>query len=231
MADVTSYLKIYTPQTTPQLTEINYSEIKRYAGVISKYQKNAGKEDLSHDLEDLERIEKILQECVKEAIPVLTYKVSFREELILRNQDDSMILPFDYNHSKNLEKNLSGCNKIVMFAATVGLGLDRLIEKYNHISPLKALFMQSFGAERIEALCDVFNDEIKAKVSSENGFTKPRYSPGYGDLPLSVQKELMVILDCSRKLGISLNESLLMSPSKSVTAIIGIGDASAVSKE
>ena len=52
---------------------------------------------------------------------------------------------------------------------------------------------------------------------------RPRFSPGYGDLPLELQKDVFRVLDCPRKIGLSLNESLLMSPSKSVTAIIGIG--------
>ena len=51
---------------------------------------------------------------------------------------------------------------------------------------------------------------------------RPRFSPGYGDLPLTVQKEFMTLLDCAHLIGINLNESLLMSPSKSVTAIIGM---------
>ena len=51
---------------------------------------------------------------------------------------------------------------------------------------------------------------------------KPRFSPGYGDLSLEMQRDIFRVLDCPRKIGLTLNESLLMSPSKSVTAIIGI---------
>ena len=54
-------------------------------------------------------------------------------------------------------------------------------------------------------------------------FFKPRFSPGYGDLSLEVQKEIFSLLDCPRKIGVSLGDSLLMTPSKSVTAIIGYG--------
>ena len=53
-------------------------------------------------------------------------------------------------------------------------------------------------------------------------YTRPRFSPGYGDLPINMQKDIFAALDCPRKIGLSLNESLLMSPSKSVTAIIGV---------
>jgi len=108
----------------------------------------------------------------------------------------------------------------VVFGATVGLELDRLIARYSRISPVKALFYQSIGAERIESLCDAFCDEMEPLYAP--GRTKPRYSPGYGDLPLDVQKAFFAVLDCPRKIGLTLNESMLMSPSKSVTAIIGI---------
>ena len=54
-------------------------------------------------------------------------------------------------------------------------------------------------------------------------FLPPRFSPGYGDLPLSLQRDIFRVLDCPRKIGLTLNESLLMSPSKSVTAIVGLG--------
>ena len=49
-----------------------------------------------------------------------------------------------------------------------------------------------------------------------------RYSPGYGDLPLELQREIIRVLDCGRTIGITLTESLLMQPSKSVTAVIGM---------
>ena len=79
---------------------------------------------------------------------------------------------------------------------------------------------QSIGAERIETLCDAFCKDI----SSELGVTlKPRFSAGYGDLPLEAQKDIFRVLDCSKKIGLTLNDSLLMSPTKSVTAIVGIG--------
>ena len=83
---------------------------------------------------------------------------------------------------------------------------------------------QAIGAERIESLCNVFCDELKQEKAKLCLATKPRFSSGYGDFPLNVQKEIFSVLDAQKKIGITLNESLLMSPSKSVTAIVGICD-------
>ena len=133
----------------------------------------------------------------------------------------SLDLGFTVTHSRDLQKNLKGCCRIILFGATVGLELDRLIARYGRLSPSKALCFQAIGAERIESLCNAFNDEIDEIFREQGMYTRPRFSPGYGDLPINMQKDIFAALDCPRKIGLSLNESLLMSPSKSVTAIIG----------
>jgi hypothetical protein len=86
-----------------------------------------------------------------------------------------------------------------------------------------AVLYQAIAAAMIENYCDQIDTAFAAQIASQGGRTRSRFSPGYGDLPLELQKDLFRVLDCPRKIGLSLNESLLMSPSKSVTAIIGIG--------
>jgi len=163
----------------------------------------------------------LMQECINEVGDSLTYKVCYAEYLVEACEEE-INLTFAKTNSRDLKKNLKDCESVVLFAATVGLELDRLIAKYSWISPSKALMLQAIGAERIEALCNMFNNEITEKMHLLGKRTKPRFSPGYGDLPLELQKRIFQVLDCSRKIGISLNESLLISPTKSVTAIIGI---------
>lgn len=70
-----------------------------------------------------------------------------------------------YVHSRQLAKNLDGCASVLLFGATVGVEIDRLIAKYGRISPARALMLQAIGAERIEALCDAFCREY----AEENG--------------------------------------------------------------
>ena len=184
--------------------EINERECFRYAGTNFKV------------VSEEERA--LYEACLKEVEQRLTYKICWGRFPVKRGESslDFGILQTD---SKALMKNLEGCEEVIVFAATIGLELDRLIRRYTNLSPAKALFFQAIGAERIESLCDAFCDELK-----ENGLQlRPRFSPGYGDLPLELQKDIFRVLDCPRKIGLTLNESLLMSPSKSVTAIIGIG--------
>lgn len=163
----------------------------------------------------------LLDDCIGEIKGKLSYKICYREFDICR--DGIMLdLGFVKAASEDLIKNLHDCGRIIVFAATVGLEIDRLIEKYCRLSPTKALLFQAIGAERIESLCNAFCAEMGDAVRTEGRLLKPRFSPGYGDLPLELQRDIFAVLDCPRKIGLTLNNSLLMSPSKSVTAIVGI---------
>lgn len=161
----------------------------------------------------------MLDMCIKETLPGLTYKVCY-------SVFDVKITGYQFDFgeikvkSQDLAKNLKGAQKAVVFAATVGVGIDRLISKYSAISPAKAVILQAIGAERIEALCDMFCEDIKDEHKTA---LKPRFSPGYGDFDLAYQRDIFMLLNCEKYLGLTLNESMLMSPSKSVTAIVGLG--------
>lgn len=165
-----------------------------------------------------EEVRTLLQACIREAEGRFSYKVCYRIAPVTVEEGVCDFGAFRLP-SKHLAANLSGCKEVLLFAATVGVEMDRLIAKYGRISPAKALLFQAIGAERIEALCDAFCKEM-AKETGAN--LRPRFSPGYGDLPLEAQKDLFAVLDCGKRIGLSLNDSLLMSPSKSVTAFAGI---------
>ena len=184
--------------------EWNIRECLRYAGTTPQ---NISAEEKA-----------LFDACLAEIGNKLTYKVCWGRFPVKR-EESSLDFGFLQTDSKALMKNLAGCEEVIIFAATIGLEIDRLIRRYTNLSPAKALFFQAIGAERIESLCDAFCEELKG----EGLLLRPRFSPGYGDLPLELQKDIFRVLDCPRKIGLSLNESLLMSPSKSVTAIIGIG--------
>ena len=184
---------------------IDRGEILRYAQVSSPSQE----------------ILSLMEECIALAEKNISYKICYCE-LPLNIYNDTVDMQFAAVRSKDLQKNLYGCNSAILFGATLGSGLDRLITRYGATSPSKAFMLQAIGAERIEALCNLFNKEIKEEARAQGKSTSPRFSAGYGDLPLEFQREIFIALDCSRKIGLTLNSSLLMSPTKSVTAIIGI---------
>ncbi len=189
------------------LPEPDRREILLYAGVMGA----SGTEELSH----------LTEECITLAESAITPRVCYAELAVSVGCDSVDFGVFSIS-SSDLCKNLWGCERAVIFAATVGSELDRLYAREAVRSPAMALMISAFGSERIEALCNIFNRAVKAEAAARGESTAPRFSPGYGDLPLSAQRDIFALLECPRNVGISLCDSLMMSPKKSVTAIIGI---------
>ena len=124
--------------------------------------------------------------------------------------------------SRALARNLKGCTCCVLFAATAGPACDMLVKRAAVTSSAYASCCQAAGAAAIEAYCDFINEKIKNEYESKGLFARPRFSPGYGDLSLSHQKDWFRLLDITKNTGIELTDSLLMVPTKSVTAVIGL---------
>lgn len=207
MSENTVFVKKYSGEEPG--FEVNEREVWRYSGYLG----------LQESVDD--ELGKLLDSVKEELKGAFVYRVCYRR-MELSWQEDRPQLTFGRD-SEDLAKCLKGSSEVILFAATVGLEVDRHIAKYQRFSPTKALLMQALGAERVETLCNVFNREMKEQALQEGFSCTPRYSPGYGDLPLETQREVFRLLDCNRQIGISLNESLLMTPSKSVTAIFGLG--------
>ncbi len=178
---------------------IDKREILRYAGCLT-------------DLD--EQTDALFSACLQESEKAFSYRVCYRK----LTAAEFFAQVTGAAESKALQERLCGCEEVVIFAASVGLGIDRLMEKYARISPAKALFFQAIGAERIEGLCE----EFCLALQEEYGAVTGRFSAGYGDFPLAAQKDFFRLLDCPRKIGLTLNDGALMTPTKSVTAVVGI---------
>ncbi len=170
--------------------------------------------------ENTPEISELIESCIEEVKSKLSYKVCYGH-FPVSVRENSVDLSFMKTESENLAKNLADCKNIILFGATVGIEIDRLISRYGRISPSRALIFQAIGAERIESLCNEFTRFVKRQY----GHTAPRFSPGYGDFRLEAQKDFFRVLEPSKRIGLTLNESMLMTPTKSVTAIIGITDS------
>lgn len=166
-------------------------------------------------------VDRLLQEAMDECLGELRYDVCYAEYPV-EISGDLVDLSFARTESHGLATALEGCERAVVFAATVGLAIDRRIARDGAVSPARALCTQAIGAERIEALCDAFCKELAEEWSGVGASLTPRFSPGYGDLSLEFQRDIFAALDCPRRIGLTLGEGLLMSPTKSVTAICGI---------
>lgn len=187
------------------LPPINRREVLRYAGVHGAVE---------------DGLNALLEECFQEASEAFCGKVCYCKCSVSELFD---AIP-TAEQSQNLRLALRGCDSVILFAATVGLEIDRLMQRYLRLSPTKSLLFQALGAERIEAICDLFCEQLKQDYAAVNCSLKPRFSAGYGDFPLEAQKAIFALLNASKAIGVSLTESLMMIPTKSVSALIGVKD-------
>ncbi len=123
--------------------------------------------------------------------------------------------------SCSLLRNLSGCEEVLLFGATLGVQVDRLIERFARMDLPRCMVMQACAAAVIESFCDALEEIWKMEMAERDLYLRPRFSPGYGDFPLAFQKDFVRILDAPRKIGLTLTDSLMLVPVKSVTALIG----------
>ncbi len=166
---------------------------------------------------DNEELDSLYAECVELVKKEAAFKAVWRKSAVEFMGDDTVQFDFGTITSAALCKNLEGCREAYVFAATAGMGIDRLLLKYKHLDAVKAMVISAVGSSVIECWCDVINEKI-----AEGRKTKPRFSPGYGGVDLCHQREIFDFLEAEKRLGITLTDSYFMVPVKSVTAFVGI---------
>ena len=117
---------------------------------------------------------------------------------------------------------LAECEEAALLVCTLGAGFDRLEKEWEARDMARAAVMDACGSAWAEAVCDEAEEEIRRRFPGK--YLTDRFSPGYGDLPLNLQAGILRALDAGRKLGVTANESFLLLPCKSVTAVIGLAD-------
>ena len=197
----------------PLESEIPVKEVQRYMGY-------RGIDDIGPDIRA--KIDKAIGQVSLQSHPRIIskeYPVTVRDnDVTIHAGSEDVIL-----QSESLARNLSGCCGAILLAATIGPACDMLVRRAGVTSAVDASIYQAAGAAAIESFLDDMNDRYKADYEAQGLFLRPRFSPGYGDLKLDHQRDWFRLLDITKQIGIELTDSLLMVPTKSVTAIIGIG--------
>lgn len=122
----------------------------------------------------------------------------------------------------DIAAHLQGCEKCVLFAATLGAGADAVVRSYEGAAMEKAVIADCMASVAIEQVCELAETEIRSKIPDMH-FTW-RFSPGYGDLPLDIQRDFLNTLNAAKRIGLTVTDSLILIPRKSVTAVIGVSE-------
>ncbi len=189
------------------LEKINRAEAFRYMGYKSG--------------EIPANVEALADECEQSLLAKITPKFVWRIFYIEKTSEGVEIkntaLVFK---GKNISAHLRGCEKCILLAATLGAGADSVIRAYEAVAMEKAVISDSLASAAIEQVCNAAEQEIQSQLDRYN-FTW-RYSPGYGDFPLDIQGEFLKVLDAGKRIGLGVSESLILTPRKSITAVMGI---------
>lgn len=122
----------------------------------------------------------------------------------------------------DIKRHLEGCGTVILFAATLGHSVDALIRREAALGAAGALAADAAASACIEGFCREC-DRVIAKAFAGK-FLTFRYGAGYGDMPLSCQRKILEKINAEKRLGITLTESDMMLPMKSVSAVIGVSD-------
>lgn len=119
----------------------------------------------------------------------------------------------------DIAKHLSCVDEVYLIAATVGAGIERELTRLTAVSRTDALIFDAAASCAIES----YLDERCAELEKDSGrILLPRFSCGYGDFPISAQKDICALLNTPTRIGVCVDENHTLSPLKSVTAVIGI---------
>lgn len=168
----------------------------------------------------------LVGECREEIVSLARPRTIYRRLAVdaleggLRLGESGLLLP-----GADIRRHLDGCKECFLLAATLGGGVDRAIAALQVRQMAKALVLDCCATAAIEEVCDRLQQELEEALQTEGRYATTRYSPGYGDLPITCQRELTALLDAPRRIGLCATQENILTPRKSVTAIIGISES------
>lgn len=165
-----------------------------------------------------EEICELCETAYNELCKVITPKYIYKEYEFTRTDEGIIIDGIEFKSIKLLN-HLRNSTSIVLFGATIGVGADTLVRKYSITDAAMTSIAHCVGASLVENLCDEACEELKNTIKGEH---RPRFSPGYGGLDISSQVDFFKLLPMTKQLGITLSENFMMTPTKTVTAFIGV---------
>lgn len=124
--------------------------------------------------------------------------------------------------SGNLKKNLRDCKEALLLGATLGIGVDRMLKRYSLTDMARAVALQAAAAALLEEYLDICQKKLAEELAAEGKYLRPRFSPGYGDFDIRNQEMILRMLQADKHIGLTMTDSFMLTPAKSVTAVIGI---------
>ena len=173
------------------MAELNWAEVRRYLGLKGT----------------VPELEEKLEQAGKQLLSVAAPKAVWK------------MVPVVQTESRDLRTHLDGCSSCFLFAATLGIEVDRLLTRLAITDSSASVMVQACAAAFLESFCDEQMELLAREIPGQ--FLRPRFSPGYGDFPLEYNTRILSALDAGKAIGLSATSANMLVPIKSVTAVIG----------
>lgn len=200
-----------TPTNNTPGYQVNRDEALRYLGYAGQI--------TAPDLDA--RMDRLFALCERTSNPGFTYRIFPCDD---RQGDIRVVGTTLVLTGADIYEHLKGARKVAVMAATAGLGNERELRRLSFENGLDAAIYGAAGSALVETVGDACNAQIVEEARSQGLWCNWRYSPGYGDLPLSLQPGIVRVLQADKKLGITVTDSHLLLPAKSITAFVGLFD-------
>lgn len=196
------------------LIEIDEREVLRYLQYKDQ--------DIESNLSDK------IEQCIKKTKEIINPRFVFRKYKIKKSkfynkknevylEGSNLILQSDDVYNLLLE-----CNECILMSVTLGLEVEREIRKLTYTDLTKGIIIDACATTAIEEACDIVQDNIEKKLLKEDKYITYRYSPGYGDLSIEKNLDINNLLNSQKEIGLTVTDSGIMIPRKSVVALIGV---------
>lgn len=163
------------------------------------------------------KIESLIDECILE-IQTLANPTFIHQSFTLSHNPlviNELNLTIEYSDLVDL---FDSCDKCLIVACSLGIDVDKKLRYYSKIDMTKMTILDAVASSYIEHVCDNFEAKLNLSLRTF------RFCPGYGNVPLSLNKTLANALNTSKHIGLTVQDNDIMLPQKSMIGIIGIGD-------
>lgn len=193
------------PIYRPALPAVDAKETRRYAGLAkAEFDETA--------------ISEACEECALLAEPRVSWELF---DYDCENGTAAAAPPF-LIEGNIIRKHLSGAERVVFLAATIGEAVEEAVTRhFDEGRYAHSVLLDAAATAAVEQVCDALEAMLRPQFAKEGFAMRWRFSPGYGDWDIHAQPELLRLTQ-AESIGVSLTESLMLRPRKSVTAVIGL---------
>lgn len=165
----------------------------------------------------------VIDAAISEALQLATPRVVSQEFSCILEPDGVRIPSEDlFFPGEDFLRHMQGASAMIVMAATLGIELERRIARYAATDLLRAAVLDAAATTLIEEVCDRYCEDLLQHYEKRGQSLTSRFSCGYGDLPITLQGKILSAVGAEKKIGLCVTEDCILTPRKSVTAMMGI---------